>query len=113
VKLAKDQRIAEAAPSLCKWIAVTTPGMTGLYTASSLENNPAGQALISIGDPAVPSIKRLLEQGKLEERADAMYALILIGSPDAKNALRDHVTHEPDEDLRTRIEGVRAVPTPK
>ena len=105
VKLAKDQRIAQTAPSLCKWITVRNGGaMLGLSADASLENNPAGRELVQIGDPAVPSLKQLLAQGKLEERADAMYALTLIGSPNAKNALRDHVTHESDENLKARIE---------
>jgi hypothetical protein len=52
VRLAKDLAIVETTPALAKWIGVTTSSITTLTTETHLENSPAGQALIQIGDPS-------------------------------------------------------------
>ena len=104
VRLAKDLAIVETTPALAKWIGVTTRSITTLTTETSLENSPAGQALIQIGDPSIPALQELLAHGKSAERWDATYALRLIGSPKAKAALRDHISHESDDSLRAFTE---------
>jgi hypothetical protein len=99
VRLAKDLAIVETTPALAKWIGVTTSPITTLTTATDLEDSPAGQALIQIGDPSIPALQEVLAHGKTENRWDATYALRLINSPKARAALQEHIPHEADESL--------------
>ncbi len=106
VKLAGGLRIAEAAPALAKWIGVrgAGPPTNTLSEEVRLMHYPAGRALVTIGDPAVPALQSTLRQGNLNGRWKAAYALSLIGSPKAKAALREHLAHEPDYTLRDFID---------
>lgn len=99
VALAGELKIAQAAPALANWIKVRVDYATTLYTESSLENSPAGQALVQIGDPAIPVLQRTLSTGKDLDRWQAAYALNLIATPRARDALREHMRHEPDKTL--------------
>jgi hypothetical protein len=106
-RLAGGLKIAEAAPALAKFIDVTTGTIT-LSGESHLRTSPAGLALVQIGDPAVPALDAVLEQGNLDQRWRAMYALKLIGSAKAKTVLRNHGSHESDETLRAFMEKTTA-----
>ncbi len=100
VRLAGELKLAETTPALAKWISVSTGGgISTLSDAASLENNPAGTALVQIGNPAVPVLQRLLQQGNQNERWRAFYALRRIGSPGAKAALREYAAHGSDKSL--------------
>jgi len=100
VRIAGQLRIVEAAPALVKQInARTRVGGVTSSKEANLRDSPAGLALVQIGDPAVPALQTLLEQGSPYERWTAAYALILIGSPTARSALREHAAREPDETL--------------
>ena len=68
-----------------------------------LENNPAGAALVQIGDPAIPAVITVFDHGTLRERRYAVYVLNQINSPSAKRSLREQLNREPDEDLRDFI----------
>ena len=104
VKLAGELRIAEAAPSLAKWVSIRmgSPANT-LSEEAALKKSPAGTALVQIGDPAVPALEVTLRDGNLRDRWQAAYALNLIGTVKAKAALRDHLTSESDDSLRDFI----------
>ena len=99
VMLASELKLAETTPALVKWVSVSTSPVMTLASATQLRDNPAGQALIRIGDPSIPALRDGLERGNSHERWDCARALVQIGSPRATNTLRDHVTHEPDETL--------------
>ncbi len=103
VSVAGQLKISRAAPALARWISVRTGMITTLYTEASLENSPAGTALVQIGDPAIPALQRILEEGKLDERFEATYALLRIGSSKANAAVRDHGPHESDKYLAALI----------
>ena len=103
VRLASELKIAEAAPSLARWIGVSTTAITDLTIETSLEFHPAGQALVSIGDPAIPALQKTLSQAGLNDRWDAAYALCLIGSPKAREALRAYAAKGQDPDLASFI----------
>lgn len=82
----------------------TGTGTLGLSREAGLVDYPAGQALVQIGAPAIPTLVLVLDHGNLYERWNAAYALNLIGLPKAKNALRDHLKREPDSTMRDFIE---------
>jgi hypothetical protein len=99
VMLASELKVAEATPALVKWVSVSTTPVVTLASVTQLRDNPAGQALIRIGDPSIPALRDGLEHGNSDERWGCARALVQIGSPRATAALRDHVTHEPDATL--------------
>jgi HEAT repeat protein len=74
-----------------------------LTTVLRLEDNAPGKALAQIGDPAVPVLIKVLNNKNVKERTRAVYALNLIGTPIAKNALRDQLNRESDPGLRDII----------
>jgi HEAT repeat protein len=104
VRLAGDLKIAEAAPALAKWIGLSSGGTTTLSQETRLEANAPGKALAQIGTPAIAALVSILNHGNLYERWNAVYALNLIGSPQAKTALRKHLEREPDSTVRGFIE---------
>ena len=103
VRLARELKIAEAAPALTKWLTIDNIGEITTGGFIRLENNPAGKALAEIGDPAVPAVARVFDRGTLRERRYAVYVLNLINSPSAKATLQERLSREPDKDLRDFI----------
>jgi len=99
-RLSGGLKIVEAAPALAKWLTIDNIGEITTAGFTKLENNPAGRALVEIGDPAIPALLGVFDHGTLRERRYAVYALSLIDSPRAKNALRERLSREPDENLR-------------
>lgn len=107
VYLAGELRVVNATPALAKWIRVRVGGpVTGLSQEINLRHNPAAAALARIGNPAIPALEGPLEQGDLNERWEAVYALDLIGSPKARSVLHKHAAHEPNAGLRDFINRV-------
>jgi hypothetical protein len=104
VRLAGELKIAEAAPTLGKWIGLDSGGSITFAGNERLDNNLVGKALALIGDPAVPTLNGVLEHGNSNEREVAVRALKLIGSPRAKSALRGHLKRESDPHVRDLIE---------
>jgi hypothetical protein len=104
VRLAGGLKIAEASPALTKWLTIDNIGEVTTAGFMRLQNNPAGAALVQIGDPAIPAIVRVFDHGTLRERRYAVYALNLINSKGAKSALRERLNREPDKDLRDFIQ---------
>jgi HEAT repeat protein len=104
VRLAGELKIAEAAPTLGKWIGLNTGGSFTFAGFERLENNAPAKALAMIGDPAVPTLNGILEHGDLNEREVAVRTLKLIGSPRARSALRGHLKRESDPNVRDSIE---------
>ena len=103
VRLAGGLKIAEAAPALTKWLTIDNIGEITTAGFMRMENNPAGAALAQIGDPAIPAIVRVFDQGTLRERRYAVYILNMINSPNARKALRKQLNREPDKDLREAV----------
>lgn len=106
VRLAGELKIAEAAPALTKWLTIDNIGEITTGGFIRLENNPAGKALAEIGDPAVPAVARVFDQGTLRERRYAVYVLSLINSSSATSALQEQSHREPDKALRDYIRKV-------
>jgi uncharacterized protein len=102
VKLARDLNITEAAPELVKWISISTGHMLGLTSETELTYNPAGQALIEMGDASAPALRDGLDGSAADEmsksrRLDCSRALLMIGSPRAIDALRDYAARGTDK----------------
>ena len=68
--------------------------------------------LLGIGDPAVPSLRLILQGAKLNERWVAVWSLEAIGSPNAMSGLRAHAPRESDRNLQRFIEKILAPSAP-
>jgi hypothetical protein len=106
IKVAGAFRIKEAIPALVQWIGVPASVLGGgsLSERAALEPFAAGKALAEIGAPAVPSLTNVLQKGTTRERTVASRALVKIHSPAAISALRDHLSHEQDQNLKLDIQ---------
>ena len=105
VRLAGEFRITAAIPSLTKFIDANTGATSGgLHATAQLLGFPCAQALIRIGDPAVPGLREVLEKGNARNRWFGYRTLFLIGSPPAISALRDHLNREQDKEFKAEIE---------
>jgi len=106
MKLAGAFRTSEAIPALVKWIGTpaSESGEGTLAERVRLEPFPAAKTLAQIGEPAVPALANALEKGNARERPVAFRALVLVGSPSAIRALRDHLNREPDQSLKLEIQ---------
>jgi HEAT repeat protein len=60
-------------------------------------DDPAGQALVKIGDPVIPSISKLLKSDQKDVREKAIRVLGNIKSPAAIDALAAHRSSESNE----------------
>ena len=97
VLLAGNLRLVEAAPALAKQIDVRTTQQ------NFWGNNPTGYALCQIGDPAIPSVQRVLANGNQEQRKLAAYVLQEVDSPKSMGVLRDYGNHGKDPYLATSL----------
>ncbi|MGH9866042.1 MAG: HEAT repeat domain-containing protein [Candidatus Acidiferrales bacterium] len=104
VRLAGELKIVETAPALAKWIRLDNIGGTTITEFMRLDTDPAGKALAEIGDPAIPALVRVLNNGDARERRDAYLCLNLIGSSSAKSVLMTHVKDESDVPLRKFVQ---------
>ncbi|MGO9591681.1 MAG: HEAT repeat domain-containing protein [Candidatus Acidiferrales bacterium] len=84
VVLAGNLKLAEAVPTLANQIDVRSTPL------NRNTDSPARWALCRIGDPAVPSVQRLLNDGNQEQRISALEVLEEMDSPKAMAALRDY-----------------------
>jgi len=103
-------RLGKSDPKAREYIALHLAPMTidnigEISTAGfmRMENNPAGAALVQIGDPAIPAVITVFDHGTSRERRYAVYVLNQINSSSTKRVLRDQLNREPDEDLRDFI----------
>ena len=109
VKLAGELKISEAIPSLASWIGegqVEEPAFITRGSYMRLQTLPAAKALAQIGNPAVPRVSKVLDEGSTHERYIAVYVLMQISSADAMNALAEHSQNETDPDIKDLIESV-------
>ena len=106
VKLAGDIKVEGAIPVLIKELGNigTKDSATTFYRQASLEDDPPGKALVAIGEPSVEPVSQALHSTDLSERSRAMYVLINIGSPAAKDELRKHVPEEKDPGIILAIQ---------
>ncbi len=111
-KLAGAFRIVEAAPLLAKWIGVpmSESGSGTIAETQRLDPFPAGRALVQIGEPALPTLVGILRSGDSRERWVAYRSVFLIGTPPALAILKDHVSKETDQQLRSEIERALSLP---
>jgi len=75
-RLAGELKIAEAAPALTKWLTIDNIGEITTGGFIRLENNPAGEALAKIGDPAVPAVARVFDRGQTATGQDIGTAIL-------------------------------------
>ncbi|MBW1684525.1 MAG: HEAT repeat domain-containing protein [Deltaproteobacteria bacterium] len=76
----------------------------GLWDPEPAVRGAAVRGLGSLGAPAVPALKRVIEDDDPEAARSALAALAINGSPDASAALHEVAETHPDETLRTLAE---------
>lgn len=104
VRLAGVFKLREAIPALVKAISAATFDGQTLGGNARLDTFPCAKALVKIGEPAVPSLVEVMEEDDWRRRWFAYRVLFLIGSPRSIDALRDHIGHEPNQDLKQEIQ---------
>lgn len=113
MELAGDLKIKTAVPVLASFLRYfSLAGRTDLGATMRLENDPAGRALVKIGQPAVPAVAEILEQGNRQARFRASRILLNIGTAAAIQALRNQIPEEKDPGVRGFITGYVKGPGP-
>ena len=110
IRLSGELKIDKAAPVLASLLARSdTFGGDGVgditfYRLATLQNDSPGKALAQIGDPAVPAIASVFDNGDRTARLRAVYVLRTIDSPSSTEALRRQLSVEKDPGLQRLIE---------
>jgi hypothetical protein len=102
--LAGQLKISEAVPSLVNWIdqsQVNGPTATTRAEYRRLETFPSAKALAQIGDPSVPAVSKVLDEGNTHERYVAVYVLNQVHSDGAMQVLAAHSSVESDPGKKT------------
>jgi len=103
VDLAAELKIAEAAPALAKWVALSSqPSLS--FGSGEIFHHPAAVALIKIGDQSVPALKSVLYQVDKEQRWNAADVLMEINSAKSKAVLRKYASQGHDRQLARYIQ---------
>lgn len=103
-RVAGELKIVEAVPALIKHIVLLTDAVSGLSLSYEFRNRAAVQALIEIGQPAVPAVVGMLKQGDSLQRQASAYILGQIASDAALQALKKDLPNESDPKVKHRIE---------
>jgi HEAT repeat protein len=107
IRLAGELKIEQAAPALASLLTKSdTMGGDGAVTFTrlvKLELDPPGKALAQIGDPAIPAIEKVFENGDRTARFRAVYVLQNIGSTKSNEALRRQLDVEKDPNIQRVI----------
>ena len=105
VRLAGDLKLEDTVSQLAAFLQQqnTMVGGRGDITFAQvmrLDIDPAGKALVQIGEPSVGPVTKLLENADRNVRWRAALVLLNIGSPTAIQALRSHIPKEKDPGLK-------------
>ena len=92
IKLAGDLKAVNCTPDLVFIFVKGDLLPTGVTTTMRwhMVDDPTGRALVQIGDPVIPYMKKLLTSNQKEDREKAIRVLGNIKSPAALNALKEH-----------------------
>jgi len=107
-KLAGDLKVVASVPILVSIFEKGDLIPTGVTMATMwrMANDPAGHALVQIGDPVIPYMKRLLTSNQAESREKAFRVLGNIKSSAALDALKQHRSSESDKRLQNVIDNL-------
>jgi HEAT repeat protein len=107
IRLSGELKIEQAAPALASLLTESdTMGGDGVITftrLATLQIDPPGKALAQIGDPAIPAIEKVFENGDRTARFRAVYVLQNIGSKKSTEALRRQLSVEKDPNIQRVI----------
>jgi HEAT repeat protein len=107
VRLAGELKASETVPSLIRALnrgQLGRPINTTFATSMQLDDDVVAKALSRIGDPAIPSVSKLLTTGDQKARRRAALILLNIDSPASRKVLLDDLPHEIDPRIRRWIE---------
>lgn len=105
-KVAGELKIVEAVPAH-QAHGHATHAESGLSSSYEFRNRAAVQALIEIGQPAVPAVVERLRHGDPLQRQASAYIPSKIGGDIAQQALKDVLPSETDPLVRRRIDEAR------
>jgi HEAT repeat protein len=71
---------------------------------SVFEEQPAGAALAKIGDPAIPALLQVAENGSRQQRQTAPTVIAWIRTPKAHQALESLLSETKDPEIKETIE---------
>lgn len=107
IRIAASLKVETAVPALVAMLRYfSLAGRTDMGATMQMENDPAGKALVQIGEPSVGPVAQVLEQGNRQARWRAALILMSIGTPAAIRAVRSHISKENDPHLRPFMEGL-------
>ena len=112
MELAGDLKIKTAVPVLASFLRYFSLAGDRAPTDVNFGWDPAGKALVEIGQPAVPAVTEILRQGNRQARLRASRILLNIGTAAAIQALRSHIPEEKDPGVRGFITGYVKGPGP-
>lgn len=106
VRLAGRLKLRDDVPELVAMVVRqdTVGGSITFAQEMRLDDDPAGKALVEIGEPSVGPVAQVLERGNRQARWRAALILMNIGTPAAVQAVRNRIPKEQDPDLRRFME---------
>ena len=107
VRLAGQLKAIETIPSLVSALALGplgAPVNTTFGTQMQLQDDAVAKALSQIGDPAIPDVTNLLENGDQKMRRRVVLILTNVDSSTSRKVLKDRLKQERDPKIRYLIE---------
>jgi len=101
-RLAGDLKVVACIPNLVTFFVNgdVIPGGTTSTQRWHMVDDPAGHALVQIGDPVIPYMKKLLTSNQSDDRYKAIQVLGNIKSAAAIDVLKQHRSSETDQRLQ-------------
>ncbi len=102
MRLAGDLKMVDLAQDIVNFV---DRGGTDFFGIDSVfEEEPAGAALAKIGDPAIPALVQVAENGSRPQRQVAPTVIAWIRTPKAHQALESLLSETKDPQVKERIE---------
>jgi HEAT repeat protein len=104
MRLAGDLKMVDLAQDIANF--VDRPGSVFSGIESVSEEEPAGTALVKMGDRAIPALVHVAENGSRPQRGAAPMFIGWIGTPKAHQALESLLSETKDPEVKKVIEAV-------
>jgi hypothetical protein len=102
MRLAGDLKMVDLAQDIAN--VVDRRGSPFFGIQSIFEEEPAGAALVKMGDPAIPALVQVAENGSRPQRFAAPLFIVWIRTPKAHQALESLLSETEDPEVKKRIE---------
>ena len=102
MRLAGDLKLVDLAADIANVVDRSGSDFVGID--SVFEEEPAGAALAKMGDPAIPALVQVAENGSRPQRQMAPSFIAWIRTPKARQALESLLSETKDPDVKKKIE---------